>query len=269
MTIKELFSNYNQAIIPATMDSRFTFLTDYRTFHVKLDNLYKLNKGTLQIDPELVDETKSETITNVQDIILSTLLTHEQALLRYYNLLSAEYDPISNYDKHSSIINVLGATRTEDSYAEKEVDTTNINGDRTSSMTNNYGQKLTDNESDQAKTETINKVSGYNSDVLNTSDGSETTAQGTASHIKEHASTDTQNITNTGYTDTINVTENARTDVHSTDQVTNTTTEHTSGNIGVTTSQEMIQSEIDLWSKIDFYKYMFDIITSAIAYGFY
>lgn len=269
MTIKELFNNYNQAIIPDTMDNRFSFLEEYRMFHVKLDNLYKLNKGSLQIDPDLLAETENETIANVQNIILSTLLTHEQSLKHYYDVLSLEYDPISNYDKISTITNVLGNTRTEDSYAEKKIDTTNINGERTSSTTNNYGQKITDNENEQAKTETLNKVSGYNSNELNASDGSETTSQATASHIKEHESTDTQDVTNNSYTDTTNMTENARTDIHTTDEVTNTTTEHTSGNVGVTTSQQMIQSDIDLWSKINFYKYMFDIITSAIAYGFY
>lgn len=269
MTINELFKNYNDAIIPDTMDTRFSFLTEYRLFYEKLDNLYKLNKGSLQIDPFLVGKTESETIINVQDIILSTLLAHELSLKHYYDVLSLEYDPISNYDKNSTITNILGNTRTEDSYGEKKVDTTNINGERISSSSNKYGQKITDNEIEQAKSETLNKVSGYNSNELNTSDGSETISQPTASHIKENERTDTQNITNNEYTDTINTTENQHTDIHTTDEITNKTTERTNGNIGVTTTQEMIQSEIDLWTKIDFYKYIFDLITSSIAYGFY
>lgn len=269
MTIKDLFSNRQVINLPTELQSRFSFFNNYNMFHVKHDKLFLLKKGSLSLDTELEDDNISITRQNVDDIIIATLLAKEQSLNHLFDALSIEYDPISNYDKQSTITTTLGATRQEDIFAEKEIDTTNINGDRTSTTTNNLGEKITDNTNDLAKVEVMNKTTGYNYDEFGNDNSSETITQPTATHIKEHATTDSQAIVNDGYTDTQNITENARTDVHTTDEVTNKVVEQTKGNIGVKTAGEILENDLRFWKTIDFYEYLYNIITESIAYGFY
>ena len=85
-----------------------------------------------------------------------------------------------------------------------------------------------------SNTETTNKVSAYDSDNFSNSD---------LENIKDNSNrNDTENIS---IDDTDNTTD------------TYTTKNHLYGNIGVTTSQQMLESEIDLRSKYNIY----DIIT--------
>lgn len=64
------------------------------------------------------------------------------------------------------------------------------------------------------------------------------------------------------HTDTMNHSEDV-TNTSSTNTLTHTLHRH--GNIGVTTSQQMLQSEIDLWSKYNFYNYLYDLICENLC----
>lgn len=133
--------------------------------------------------------------------------------------LAAEYDPISNYDRH-----------------ETWTDTPDV------AYTKTGGHKNT--VSNTSSSESTVSTSAYNSDSL--------------------TPTDQQNTTGTvGGTDTLTYQDEATKETG-----TRKHEGHVSGNIGVTTSQQMVTSEIEL-RKYDIYEYICSIFEEDFLYQVY
>lgn len=147
-----------------------------------------------------------------------------ETINKEYAVLSAEYNPIQNYDMTESGTD----THTGD-------DTLTKSGNQTRAMTG--GRKTT--------TTITDSVQGFDSNTYTPSTKTETTDE---TIYSVGASPETETTT---YNNVRDKTEY------------NTETGHAltrSGNIGVTTSQQMLQSEIDLW-KWNFYN---DILFPAV-----
>lgn len=138
------------------------------------------------------------------------------------SVLSVEYDPIENYNR----------------YETRSTSGTNAVTRSNSENITNSGS-VTSSTQGSTSGEVENKVSAFNADTYQPDD-----------HTDSTTTSDTQTETETGGTSatTGSGTENG---THSGQE-----TSHIHGNIGVTTSQQMIESSIDLLGVSDVYRYI-------------
>lgn len=165
---------------------------------------------------------------------------------RLFKTLSLSYEPIENYDR-----------REETTDQRKNTGTQKINDN--TETTNTYGRT---NEQLDTRTETHSGTNTTETESNNSRFGFDSDA---ATPVEKNVGTMTERpgelITNGGgikSTDGGNdsqraVKTNTRTD-DLTEDYTHTSRIH--GNIGVTTSQQMLQSEIDLWGKWNFWDFI-------------
>ena len=138
------------------------------------------------------------------------------------SVLATEYDPIENYNR----------------YEERSTSGTNAVTRSNSENVTNSGT-VTSSTQGSTSGEVENKVSAFNADTYQPDD-----------HTDSTTTNDTQTETETGGTSatTGSGTENG---THSGQE-----TAHIHGNIGVTTSQQMIESSIELLGVSDVYRYI-------------
>ena len=150
------------------------------------------------------------------------------------SVLSVEYDPIENYNRYED-----RTTSGTDAVTKSETENINTSENGTTSGTVNS------TTSGSTSGEVENKVSAFNADTYQPND-----------HTDSQTTSDTQTETETGGTSsntgasqkTGSGTENG---THSGKE-----TSHIHGNIGVTTSQQMIESSIELLGVSDVYRYI-------------
>lgn len=179
----------------------------------------------LMTDGELSDESKTAIATAAVSIYANTWN-------REYAVLSAEYAPIENYNSIETM---------EDDITEIEYD---HSVERTPDLTHVKSGSEVD-EPDVINT-TDGYVYGFNSTDPVPADQQITTPEGTLTHTFEDV-TETESGTETSAT--------SGKDTH-----THNYTLTRKGNIGVTTSQQMLQSEIDLWR----WNYFYDIVFPSL-----
>lgn len=192
------------------------------------------------LDPILLAETAELEVLypepNTLGIVIAAWATaRNPAWTRMAAALAATYNPIHNYD------------RTESSTEELE-------GSASKAGTNDRtGSSDTAGTSSGSESASLNKnVHGYNSAAANvpsSADSSSGQSSGSTS-----SSTDT--------------TQADEWSEDSSNEHTITRTGHVSGNIGVTTSQQMIQAELEL-RKIDVYKVIVQEFKSMFCIGVY
>ena len=186
---------------------------------------------------------------------------------KLFDAINTQYNPLENYDMtqertpdltHEDTYDVTDE-RTPDITREDTFDTID---ERTADLTNTENGTFSKNVNSESS------VYGFNSTSANPSgdvDGDETTT------ITDHTNAETGTDTNTK-TGTITNTETG-TDtttksgtITTTETGTETLTRH--GNIGVTTSQQMLESEFEV-RKHDFYQIMFNDIDSILCLKIY
>lgn len=178
--------------------------------------------------------------------------------------LHAVYNPINNYDKSSDIITGESQTPYEDDVTRTGgySDTRTIAGKETietSESGTKTNERTFDNSDDTTNESSTDENTLYRNDTKSTTDHSGTI---TDEERFTNRKTTVEKSYSNGYTDTTTkeFNEDNTTTRHQYDAVTKVVNndtisgvtkydhvfEHTTGNIGVTTSQQMIQSEIDL-----------------------
>lgn len=174
------------------------------------------------------------------------------------NIIQAEYSPIENTDRYSEHTrdNSGGATRTH-SGTDTRSETHGGTDTRTEGGTTGTVEGGTTGTVDGGNDTTTNEVSAYNSTGYQ-ADRKETLAHGMTETVT-HGKTET--VTH-GKTDSLahgeTVTENTTHGEQIAD-VSNGSekyTEHTHGNIGVTTNQQLIEQELELLRHFDIYGYI-------------
>lgn len=183
---------------------------------------------------------------------------------RMYEAIRAEYSPIENYDRIEDIKReykdsgtdtetlTLGSSTTS-KHTGSDTETTTLGSSTTSSHTGTdtesaegsrtnekavsaYNEEGYTNREKDTETNNSSNEQTYNSTVTNTGSGSDTQTQAFDSTVTNTGSGSDK--TETEYGKQRTETENTR--IH--------------GNIGVTTSQQMIESEMSLRAKYDIYK---------------
>lgn len=158
--------------------------------------------------------------------------------------LELEYNPIENFDRFEDVTRENNRSNTIDY-------TRNIDNDRTidTTITNTSvidSSKI--NEIDGTD-DTTNKVSAFDSETLSNDTSSTKTL--TTNESENIDSTTTDNGTNKVVD---GMTESITDKTTNTNDDTETITSHLHGNIGVTTSQQMLESEIQLRTKYNIYE---------------
>ena len=178
-----------------------------------VENVFRLYYGSW----ETLDKT-SEDFKHTFDLYNEYMTPN---LNKAINALTAEYNPIENYNSNSEITEVYGEQK--QNY---------VKGQESIKNTNNA---FTDNTEDY--------VTSYDSDTFSPTGKNKN-----------------------DYGERISTTENGtRTDTNTVNSYTNKITENKSGNIGVTTSQEMINAEIELRLK-NIYDMYIDNFVKNVCY---
>lgn len=162
--------------------------------------------------------------TSIYDIILAMNLTRWQKL---WNTLSVQYDPISNYD----MTEIMTDDETVIEYGKTDTRTDNLS----------HGHSEQETETPNLTRDTTNKVNGFNGSTAQDADETIEHTTGTNTTSRQGTDTDTGTQTNVG----------SGSDTH-----TRNYELHRTGNIGVTTSQQMLESERAVWM----WKFFYDVV---------
>lgn len=211
-----------------------------------LDQMYFGNhSGDKETSPLLdkfieknVGNATPEVLTEDQITTLANILYTRYGIQwdKLYKVLSAEYNPIENYSMVEEETPDITRTETPDITRDK---TTSAKSDVT--VTTNSG--------------TANDVYGFNS----------------YSPVPQEESNGNSTVTTQGDADNNVTTENETETGTRTERETGKRTLTRSGNVGVTTSQQMLESEIKLW-EWSFYETVFkdvDTVLTVPKYNFY
>ena len=206
---------------------------------------------------------------------------------RIYDALTAEYDPISNYDRHEIISDSRGRKfndKTSADYTDARTDnlqskrTANLQDKRTADLQNQRTAGLTYTDSQTVAGTTEREVSAFDSSSYSPSEkntynnGTSTKTEAGLDTVK---TTGTDTMDKTG-TDTMNNTgtQNTRHAGTLSDRTGGETensshTAHMYGNIGVTTNVQMWSAEVQERFKNNLYGIAADIFARELTLGVY
>ena len=234
------------------------FMAEYLTYFAKIDRNFVRNHKSWYPTYNLQDEdTEADVLEAWKDNIDDFLITNKETYTRMWNLFITEYRPLDNYDRYEHIIDQhSGIDQNTDDIASR-VNTSNYGK---ISGTNTYGEVNNKDNIGTQNGDITNKKAGFNSTTF-----VDTDAQHNVSGAREDLHHEDSKIDkNEVDARTDKNTTDAYTDIHETNyghRIEHTNETH--GNIGVTTSQQMAQSEVDFWSAYNFYKVILnDIIRS-------
>ena len=248
-----------------------------------LDLGYYSRSANKLISPFMLDISGNDgsmTLTTEQRTKIAGVLYNifNRKWSRLWAIYDVEYNPISNYDmtETESITSSGSSSGTETGTITK-----NLDNDATNTRTEGGTRNIV-TDSDSSQTGTVvndgsnnieNGIYGFNSSDSVGSDNSETTATNTRTdnlaNSEDKTETETRNLTD----NSISSIDETQTETRNlADSRSNTKTDSRtlsrSGNIGVTTSQQMIMSEIELW-KWNFFKDVFEDIDSICCLDIY
>ena len=219
-----------------------------------LDLAYHGNwSGDKIISPLVRKYMEGDTLTSAELSALArtALVLYGPSWVREYQTLLAEYDPIENYSMTETMTN----DQTVDSYGKTSTRTDNLS--HGISGTETRTPNLTETTTPNLTTTADNTVHGFNSSDGVPSTGSEQTATGT------------NTVTSTGTEGTTH--SSTETDTGTSGVVDGGQDTHTrnyrltrSGNIGVTTSQQMLQSELDI-ARFNIYEEITDLFLKELT----
>lgn len=225
-----LFAPYNQ-----DAETRTSFEIGFRALY-----------GERQVDDTIINNPFSEFFLDTKyDYLQYILLRYQYKWSKLIdNVYAQTYNPLENYDRQED---------TSFTYEGSENVTRNIDSDRKLKGTT----ADTRNDTSSANSSSQKNVFAFDSAEASPSDSDSgtTTATGTGSSNSTVDNSDTEKRTETeghSFTDRKNVTASR---IH--------------GNIGVTTSQQMLESEVILRNKYDFFNTVYEDIANALLKPIY
>lgn len=190
------------------------------------------------------------TTTSINTLCNILFALYNENWTKQYATLSAEYNPIENYNMTEAMANDI--TEVEHGHVLTRVlnttdeRTPNVTEERTDNLT--HGKTGTETTTPDLTTTTDNGITGFNSATDVHTGETKTTNTGTNEIEYNTSDTDSGTVTTTTKgTDTSTQTGSVTDTNSGTDTHTHNYELTRSGNIGVTTSQQMIQSEHELW----------------------
>lgn len=225
--------------------------------------------GTDSVD-EVLDEFKQD--------VFALLVKNMAQYKRLYDLTKVEYKPLDNYNmtEESTLTrNGEDTTKKNDGSTKDTYDygkRVNATQYGEAVVDNKYGEVNSRDDNGQVDVLTNNRVSGYNDSSMNDATEQQQVTKPVQNQHIENERTDTQtskehndSVTSEAYQDSVSHTQ----ETDGTETVTYGSGEKTQlnryGNIGVTTSQQMAEQEIELWKEFNFYQMIFDDIIKNLC----
>lgn len=177
---------------------------------------------------------------------------------RIYYAAQLEYNPIENYDRFET--ETSGNTRQHsgvDSTSESVQGSSVTDGENSRTISNTTTTSNSNQGSGSDSQTTTNEITAFDSNALVTHDRSATTGQNSSTLTQ--SGTETQSGTDTLTDDTTVTNTESKTGsfTHGEKIADSASREsHIHGNIGVTTSQQMLQSELEISEKLNIYDYI-------------
>lgn len=221
-----------------------------------------------------------EPLTNEQRMRIAGLLytLFNRKWSRLWEINKIEYNPINNYDMEETETSTGSGTETGTNTGtiSKDIDSETVDrrtegGTKTTTTDNDTSQTGTVNNSGTGSVD--NGVFGFNSNSAVGSDSSDSTNTNIRTDnlhgTNDTTETETRNLTDNN-TETIDTTESETRNLSDNRSHSNNSrrTLERSGNIGVTTTQQMITSELELW-QWNFFKSVFADIDSICCLDIY
>ena len=183
--------------------------------------------------------------------------------IRAYNALYAEYNPLNNYDMTEKSVDMendgdITRTRSTDDDHNK-VTTTNGYDYSTDTTADSTDKPTVENYTTTYDNATTGRLASYSVNKGKTTQHTTADAENNVSEV-----TDDLTVSNTETHDTTQMTLDGTT--YTADKI-NAHEMTRSGNIGVTTTQQMIQSTIDLYAKSLIYDYVYNFIERYTFYA--
>ena len=224
-----------------------------------LDLEYHGNVSGDKIISPLVEKIKSgDTLTETEKTLLATSILAVCGVNwgKQWETMSFKYDPIENYSMKEQMTN----DETIDAYGKTHTRTENLTHTKTGTETRT--PDLTDTTTPNLTTTSDNSVYGFNSNAAVPTGEQTQSSTGTSTNTRTGTDTQEYNTTDTD-TGTQSETDGGQ-DTH-----TRNYTLTRSGNIGVTTSQQMIESERALWMWNFFQNVVFPDIDRVLTLQIY
>lgn len=183
--------------------------------------------------------------------------------IRAYNALYADYNPLNNYDMTEKSVDMendgdITRTRSTDDEHNK-VTTTNGYDYSTDTTADSTDKPTVENYTTTYDDATTGRLASYSVNKGKTTQHTTADAENNVSEV-----TDDLTVSNTETHDTTQMTLDGTT--YTADKI-NAHELTRSGNIGVTTTQQMIQSTIDLYAKSLIYDYVYNFIKRYTFYA--
>ena len=174
----------------------------------------------------------------MKQVISIWFRSHSWNIERLINLIKTAYSPLENYDRHENL--------------SRQKDNTNSNTEtRTENRTENRTQNYTESAEVLTNEETERTVAAFNTSEYSPADKTLHDAKTTTETEGSTTGADTGSTTgNTSGSETGNEVETAVNYVH--------------GNIGVTTSQQMFLSEVDLLNGFNVYQFIAEMFSKDL-----
>lgn len=242
------------------------------------------NKETSPLIDDFIENNYDEEVehpvelTTAQRTLLSNIIANKYAnkWSRLYAIMSAEYNPIENYSMtEEEVPDITKQFSVSDNYAVTNETTKATNISTTETPSNDYKvteeKKVNTDLSVETDTTTSADVYGFNSTApvpSNEGSGNSTVTTSGDEETNKETTTKTQEgymtITEEGSAqDNIETNTQSQTGYRQ-ETETGTRTLTRSGNIGVTTSQQMIESEIALW-QWNFFEMIFKDVDTILT----
>ena len=243
-----------------------------------LNHQYYINRSGKKIVSPLIenytdntDSLSSAEKSEIADIVYNIFGDKWNKL---YELLSLEYNPIHNYDMTETEeiegTNATETTRTgTDTTQGTGTDTITHTGTQATAHTGTIGVSSSESTQGTTNGNTSTEIYGFNSSEgvpdtdVGTSSGVTASKSGTETTTHNDTDTRTDNLTDTETRNTTDTTTHNTTDATEGENTTSRTLTR-SGNIGVTTTQQMILSSIDLY-QWNFFNQVFEDIDTILT----
>ena len=300
---------YNGAIPNLTRLINITEDTEYFNYYAQnskiIDNILSTRYGAYVL-PDISDPTESPTdaLNDLTLVAMEFVTAFKKTLDRLWELESVTFNPIENYeriedwtDKRSGAqSNTRAGTSTtigtnkSDAYSDT---TTNSNGKRETSVTENQGatnvsSNVTGENTSQTNqiSTTTNKGTSYNTNLVDTttlamSGNPDKTTEKSTTRTTGEAVTNTIVTSENAVTDVLTFDSGARTtninnkisddytDTTTYNDVTDSHTGRTHGNIGVTTATAMMTEYVNFYSTYNFWVKFWELYISMFASPFF
>lgn len=278
MLIKDIFKlisedSVNRSILPLTVDVvTRDYYAQYKDAHFDIDNILNNDYGDYNIAN--IDNNSDWGI--VSDTLYKNFklftFKHKITIDKLFEIDAITFNPIHNFDKTVRSTNVkTGESVSQNVKDGVETNTTTQSKVGTEKNTSVQSGGMSTNDVITEETTTLNSDTAYNTNLVNSNKVTTNSAPTSTTTYNDLTTSNTLSFEGRQDTTTNKLEFNGRRDIDTTtyNDITDTYTETTQGNIGVTTSTEMLSEYTQFYYSYSFWSLFWSMyITDFCDYYF-